>query len=176
MNLTDEQASVIQSTDNPLFVNALAGTGKTETLCQTLIYHLSHHPSASFLVLTFTKSARSELQNRISVLLQNHGLIQHMNQFSITTYHSLALLHVRSEFPNFKFSLLSTSESLDLLCDCFDTAIDKLEVTDADIEVTVALIWKVYTLGSAKLLKFLTISREVDSFLNSLNFDTCAKI
>ena len=87
MNLeqaTPQQRSVITTLDKPLMVAAGAGSGKTFTLTQRVVYALL--PSATsdnaylgsideVLATTFTKKAANELKYRIKKLLLSEGLV-----------------------------------------------------------------------------------------------------
>ena len=63
--LNHEQFSVATHTDGPAVVMAGAGSGKTHTLVSRVKYLCSVDPSAHILMITFTKKAAEEMQERV---------------------------------------------------------------------------------------------------------------
>jgi len=73
--LNDKQNEAVVSTDKRLLVLAGAGSGKTKTLLQKIIYlieELGVSPS-SILAITFTKNATNEMLDRLIVSADNTG-------------------------------------------------------------------------------------------------------
>ena len=84
-NLTLQQEGIVKTLDEPLFVSAGAGSGKTFTLTQRIIWALSdgsgpdgtgpyleHLDQA--LIITFTKKAASEIRERVRAALLDAGM------------------------------------------------------------------------------------------------------
>lgn len=71
---TPEQSSAIDTRDRTLLVSAAAGSGKTATLTERIIRSLTDKENpkniASFLVVTFTRAAASELRAKITKALE----------------------------------------------------------------------------------------------------------
>ena len=72
-NWTQSQMDAINARGGPLLVSAAAGSGKTAVLVQRVIERLTdpEHPSDAdrLLVVTFTKAAAAEMQERIALSL-----------------------------------------------------------------------------------------------------------
>lgn len=81
-SLTEEQKAVVTATDDFIRVKALAGTGKTYTAVQRVIYQKAIGNEVSH-VFTFTKSAKNTIRER----LDKAGL----EDVSVRTLHSYAL-------------------------------------------------------------------------------------
>ena len=81
--LNDAQRDVVQRLDEPLFVSAGAGSGKTFTLTARLVYALSKGSAPQggrylssideALVITFTKAAALEIKDRVKTALRQAG-------------------------------------------------------------------------------------------------------
>ena len=81
--LNDSQHAVATRLDEPLFVAAGAGSGKTFTLTARLVHALSRGSAADggryldsidqALVITFTKAAASEIAERVRQALRDAG-------------------------------------------------------------------------------------------------------
>lgn len=81
-SLTEEQKAVVTATEDFIRVKALAGTGKTYTAVQRVIYQKAIGNEVSH-VFTFTKSAKNTIKER----LDKAGL----EDVSVRTLHSYAL-------------------------------------------------------------------------------------
>jgi DNA helicase IV len=79
-NLNDKQKEAVVSEDNRLLVLAGAGSGKTKTLLQKLIYLIEEmgvSPS-SILAITFTKNATNEMIDRLIISADTTGRYEGM--------------------------------------------------------------------------------------------------
>lgn len=90
---TQEQQSVILTTEQPLLVIAGPGAGKTKTLVDRVIHLVADLgiPSSSILVATFTEKAAKELVSRISSLAHELGITINISDMYIGTLHSIFL-------------------------------------------------------------------------------------
>ena len=90
---TQEQQSVILTTEQPLLVIAGPGAGKTKTLVDRVIHLVADLgiPSSSILVATFTEKAAKELVSRISSLAHELGVTINISDMYIGTLHSIFL-------------------------------------------------------------------------------------
>ena len=76
--LNDKQQEAVVSNNKRLLVLAGAGSGKTKTLLQKIIYLIEEkkvHPS-SILAITFTKNATNEMMDRLIVAADTTGLYE----------------------------------------------------------------------------------------------------
>ncbi len=116
MNFTDDQTKVLKASDQNLLVSASAGSGKTATVIEK-IYRLVEmgEDILSFLVLTFTESASSEMKLRLKDRLrvgakEDTRLREEIDKISlsdISTLHSFCSKMIRKYYyylnlkPNF---------------------------------------------------------------------------
>ena len=68
-NLNDKQSEAVVSQDKRLLVLAGAGSGKTKTLLQKIIYLIEEKgvSPSSILAITFTKNATNEMIDRLII-------------------------------------------------------------------------------------------------------------
>ena len=74
-NLNDNQREAVVSEDKKLLVLAGAGSGKTKTLLQKLIYMIEEKgvSPSSILAITFTKNATDEMIDRLIISADRTG-------------------------------------------------------------------------------------------------------
>lgn len=75
--LTDTQLKIIKSNIYPMYVKSGAGTGKTETLIQKILYILENEPESSLgnmVIISFANKATDEMKQRITDALYNKSL------------------------------------------------------------------------------------------------------
>jgi len=79
-NLNDKQREAVVSEDKRLLVLAGAGSGKTKTLLQKLIYLIEEKgvSPSSILAVTFTKNATNEMIDRLIISADTTGLYENM--------------------------------------------------------------------------------------------------
>lgn len=98
---TPQQLDVVTTVDKPLMVSAGAGSGKTFTLTQRIVYAMSKGEGGKpFLdsidevcAITFTKKAAAELRSRIKSLLVQEGFLEQAKIVDgawISTIHGMA--------------------------------------------------------------------------------------
>ncbi|MBK6937541.1 MAG: UvrD-helicase domain-containing protein [Chitinophagaceae bacterium] len=75
-NLNDKQREAVVSEDKRLLVLAGAGSGKTKTLLQKLIYLIEEKgvSPSSILAITFTKNATNEMIDRLIISADTTGV------------------------------------------------------------------------------------------------------
>lgn len=68
-DLNDEQRKAVTSESKQILVLAGAGSGKTKTLLQKIIYLIEEKgvPPSSILAITFTKNAANEMIDRLII-------------------------------------------------------------------------------------------------------------
>ena len=79
-SLNEKQCEAVISEDNRLLVLAGAGSGKTKTLLQKLIYLIEEKgvSPSSILAITFTKNATNEMIDRLIISADNSGQYEKM--------------------------------------------------------------------------------------------------
>ena len=93
--LNEAQVEVTQHQNGALLVIAGAGTGKTRTLIYRYVNLIEADVNPErILLLTFTKKAAHEMQERAQSLLQNFGHSTNINQIG-GTFHSVAFRWLR---------------------------------------------------------------------------------
>ena len=112
LNLTDQQQKVIDSKAALLRVIARAGTGKTSTMIAKAKAIAAQDLSHRILMLSFTKSAAEELNERFHKEEADHGSLQ----FQASTFHSYAF-HCLKNYPG---KVLKLEEGLLLETNRFD--------------------------------------------------------
>lgn len=81
-NLDDSQRKAVESVNGPIRVLAPAGSGKTKTLINRILYLLNRGiPPEKILALAFNKKARDEMQERLER--------KNVNGVEVRTFHSL---------------------------------------------------------------------------------------
>lgn len=125
---TQEQQAVIHTLDKPLFVAAGAGSGKTATLVNRIMYALSTDSGpylkdiSQILVITFTEKAANELKDRVRQALREQGYNNQalrMDEAWISTIHGMCIRILRecalqcNLDPN--FSVLSEVDEKELV-------------------------------------------------------------
>ncbi len=97
-NLNDQQRSIVQApTDAPLLIIAAAGTGKTRTLTERFAYLVKERkiPADKILLLTFTKKAAFEMQER--VIKATYLSPAQRSRLWVHTFHAFCARLVRDE-------------------------------------------------------------------------------
>ncbi len=98
MPLTPSQQAAVESAQEPLFIQAGAGTGKTFTLTKRIAYGLSQESGPligdvdRLLTITFTNKAAGELIGRVRAELRAQGLDEESLKIDaawISTIHSM---------------------------------------------------------------------------------------
>jgi len=76
--LNDKQQEAVVSNTKRLLVLAGAGSGKTKTLLQKIIYLIEEKkvPPSSILAITFTKNATNEMMDRLIVSADTTGMYE----------------------------------------------------------------------------------------------------
>jgi superfamily I DNA/RNA helicase len=84
MQLTDEQRAVIESGDQVLKINAVAGSGKTTTLLE----YAARHRDRRILYLVYNKSVADEVRLKVAERALHH--------VTVSTIHALAYRHTNA--------------------------------------------------------------------------------
>ena len=96
-NLNPEQKKAVETTEGPLLVLSVAGTGKTRVLVTRVAYILANQLAAPWqiLALTFTNKAANEMKNRISDMLSGNTNF-YARDLWCGTFHSICLRILRT--------------------------------------------------------------------------------
>ena len=97
--LNDQQLAAIQQLEGVHVINSGAGTGKTATLVARLQKIHEVYPTATVLMLAFSKSAALELKERVG----------NVSGVTISTLHSLAYHIIKSS--GWKFTVDTSTEN-----------------------------------------------------------------
>jgi ATP-dependent DNA helicase Rep len=127
--LNTPQRQAVAYMDGPCLVLAGAGSGKTRVITQKIAHLIEHcgYESRHIAALTFTNKAATEMQERISKLLQDPKQGRHL---TVSTFHSLGVKILRSEARELglkdRFSILDSD-------DCFSLVQDLASTTDKQL-------------------------------------------
>lgn len=96
---TEDQRTVIETTEQPLLVIAGPGAGKTKTLVDRVMHLIVEKqvPASGILLATFTEKAAKELVSRISTQARTQGVTVDISDMYIGTLHSI-FLHMLEEY------------------------------------------------------------------------------
>jgi len=95
MDLNPQQQEAVEHEGGPLLIVAGAGSGKTRTLTERLLYLLRKGIApASIIALTFTNKAAHEMKERITRQLPRQNTLPFLG-----TFHSLGVRILREETP-----------------------------------------------------------------------------
>lgn len=115
--LNPEQQQAVADFENPLLVLAGAGSGKTRMLTHKMAYGLEQglFKPQSFLAVTFTNKAASEMKHRISELVDGINL----RESWVTTFHSFGNRVLRTHAPKLgyttDFTIFDTTDQTSLV-------------------------------------------------------------
>ncbi|MCE1245040.1 MAG: exodeoxyribonuclease V subunit gamma [Firmicutes bacterium] len=129
-NLNQQQKDAVTAKGGPLLVLAGAGSGKTRVITHRIAWILDQgwaRPD-QILAVTFTNKAAGELKERIKKMLGD------INISWVGTFHAIAARILRTELRGLDlpsdFSILSSSDQLSMVKDCFrDLNLDEKKVS-----------------------------------------------
>lgn len=153
---TDEQAAIIEAGPDPLLVVAGAGSGKTHTMTDRVIWLIANgyvRPE-EVLGVTFTRKAAGELETRVNNAIEQLAQREDIElafdttdigQATVTTYHSYAHSLVADHGLRIGVEpdarLIGEAESYQLITDVVrehDSDIDLTDVQSEDLRATIA--------------------------------------
>jgi DNA helicase II / ATP-dependent DNA helicase PcrA len=116
MNLSLEQKKIIDSEDKYVQVIAGAGSGKTFTMIRLTqkIYHSNKYNENEILLITFSRKAVGELQERLIHLVGNTNI-------QVYTFHAYCLKIIKKYHPNYRngVSIISPEEKEKIVTEFF---------------------------------------------------------
>lgn len=112
MGLNKEQALAVSHRDGPMMVLAGPGSGKTHTLVQRIIHLIEHEgiPPSQILVITFSKKAAKEMQDRFRTNTEG-------NIYPVTfgTFHAIFYHILKHNYNYSKDSILTTKQKIEYI-------------------------------------------------------------
>ena len=136
---TEEQLAVIHSCSGKIICSAAAGSGKTAVMIERIIRLLREgRDPESFLVVTFTKAAASEMKQKIRVRLREEkqdrrlrAALEKIDLMEISTIHSFCQHLIRQEFQAANadpfFAVCDQARAKKLFSDAFRSACGVLQ-------------------------------------------------
>ena len=96
--LNEKQKEAVSYISGPCLVIAGAGSGKTRVITEKIVHLINDcgYPATNVCAVTFTNKAAKEMKERISQMLAP----TQMKGLRVSTFHSLGLEIVRSEYRN----------------------------------------------------------------------------
>ena len=136
MNLNEQQDKIVMAEQNKenILVLACPGSGKTHTLISRYINLVTNHPSGtnvdpdSIIMITFTKKAGMEMENRLKNLIPTK--LPHY----VGSLHGLGY-RLLQRFNNVNYTVLDEKDSRQLLRDVVDSTLSIDNIDDEDISV-----------------------------------------
>ena len=136
MNLNEQQNSIVRAEQDKenILVLACPGSGKTHTLISRYINLVTNHSSGTnidpekILLITFTKKAGQEMENRLKTLIPTK--LPHY----VGSLHGLGY-RVLQRYNNINYTVLDEKDSRSLLRDVIDTTLEVNNVQDDEISV-----------------------------------------
>lgn len=136
MNLNKQQDKIVMAEQNKenILVLACPGSGKTHTLISRYINLVTNHPSGtnvdpdSIIMITFTKKAGMEMENRLKNLIPTK--LPHY----VGSLHGLGY-RLLQRFNNVNYTVLDEKDSRQLLRDVVDSTLSIDNIDDEDISV-----------------------------------------
>ena len=136
MNLNEQQDKIVMAEQNNenILVLACPGSGKTHTLISRYINLVTNHPSGdnidpdSIIMITFTKKAGMEMENRLKNLIPTK--LPHY----VGSLHGLGY-RLLQRFNKINYTVLDDKDSKYLLKDVVDSTISIDNIDDEDISV-----------------------------------------
>lgn len=127
MALSDEQKAIVEQVDGRMIVVACPGSGKTTTMLERVHYMISEKniKPSDILVVTFTKAAAVEMQERYSRKYENEDGV------CFATIHSICFSILRQEFGLSANNILKEWEQIKHFKEKLKDSIDKIYLEDA---------------------------------------------
>ena len=134
MNLNEQQNTIVRAEQDKenILVLACPGSGKTHTLISRYINLVTNHSSGTnidpekILLITFTKKAGQEMENRLKSLIPTK--LPHY----VGSLHGLGY-RVLQRYNNINYTVLDEKDSRSLLRDVIDTTLEVNNVQDDEI-------------------------------------------
>jgi len=120
-NLNKDQKQAVTITEGPVLVIAGAGSGKTRTLTNRVVYLIEEKNISpqNILAVTFTNKAASEMKNRIIKLLKGTSQKKNSSNPHIGTFHSICVQILRQEINKLgykkSFNIFDDQDQLSLI-------------------------------------------------------------
>ena len=136
MNLNEQQNSIVHANQEKenILVLACPGSGKTHTLISRYINLVTNHPSGTnvdfekILLITFTKKAGQEMENRINDIIPNKI------PYYVGSLHGLGY-RVLQKYDKINYTVLDDKDSRTLIKEVVDNTLNAINYCDEDVSL-----------------------------------------
>ena len=168
-NLNKEQLEAVTTTEGAVMVFAGAGTGKTRTLINRIVYMITekHISPINILAITFTKKATNEMRERLSNMIGASARLVH-----ISTIHSLCATilrrHAQAIGYQRNFEIIDEDDQLKIMNEVFKTS--EIEKNILSPRVAIKAIGDYKNQSCPELLGLLSVAyQEYQKYLKAHN-------
>ena len=171
LTLSEQQRSIVESKDKNILVIACPGSGKTHTLISRYIHLVTKEKvdPSSIILITFTKKAGMEMNQRISNILPNKP------PYYVGSLHGLGF-RLLQEYNKINYTVLDENDSAVHLKKCADIILETCEdLNDDEISLIKKQIVYIYDKVStsyptniAETIKHLSISSKYKTIINNI--------
>ncbi len=130
MAASKEQLQAIHHGDGPMMVLAGPGSGKTYTITRRIRYLIEHHgvPPEQILVITFTKAAALEMQERFERLMDGAG-----QNVTFGTFHAIYFHILKRSYHYDQSNIITEKEKREYLKEVLESRSGEEELGDSYI-------------------------------------------
>ncbi len=130
MAASKEQLQAIHHGDGPMMVLAGPGSGKTYTITRRIRYLIEHHgvPPEQILVITFTKAAALEMQERFERLMDGTG-----QNVTFGTFHAIYFHILKRSYHYDQSNIITEKEKREYLKEVLESRSGEEELGDSYI-------------------------------------------
>ncbi len=130
MAASKEQLQAIHHGDGPMMVLAGPGSGKTYTITRRIRYLIEHHgvPPEQILVITFTKAAALEMQERFERLMDGSG-----QNVTFGTFHAIYFHILKRSYHYDQSNIITEKEKREYLKEVLESRSGEEELGDSYI-------------------------------------------
>lgn len=143
MGASKEQTQAIRHGDGPMMVLAGPGSGKTYTITRRIQYLIEHHkvPPEQILVITFTKAAALEMQERFERLMGGGQNV------TFGTFHAIYFHILRRSYHYDQSDIITEKEKREYLKEALEQELGEEESMDSFLPLLLNEIGKIKNEG-----------------------------
>ncbi len=170
LSLSDQQKSIVESNDKNILVVACPGSGKTHTLISRYVYLVTKEKvnPANIILITFTKKAGMEMNQRIGNILPNKP------PYYVGSLHGLGF-RLLQEYNKINYTVLDENDSHMIMRKCADTILIPCNLNDDEVALLRRQIVYIYDKISTnyppdinEAIKHLNISAKYKTIINNI--------
>ena len=171
LSLSDQQRCIVESKDKNMLVVACPGSGKTHTLISRYIHLVTKEKidPMSIILITFTKKAGMEMNQRISNILPNKP------PYYVGSLHGLGF-RLLQEYNKINYTVLDENDSHLIMRKCAENVLESCEdLNDDEVQLLKKQIIYIYDKVStnyppniADTIKHLSISSKYKTIINNI--------